>query len=285
MRILVTGTSGQIGSVIAEMLSDRHSVIGVDLTPGKLTAHIGSMIDRDFILSVTKGIDAVIHTASLHAPHLKNHSAEQFIDTNIKGTQNLLEACIENGIRRFVYTSTTSLYGHAMTSSEKAVWVTESLVPKPRDIYDVTKIAAENLCRVISKTHGLPCISLRVSRFFPEPENLMVVYRLYRGVDVRDAAAAHILALDADIDDFDVFNISAQSPFSEDEMQELLHGTPKVLRRHFPWIEKVFNQMEWKLPESIDRVYVIEKAKKYLRYRPKFNFETYLHEITSLPHQ
>jgi UDP-glucose 4-epimerase len=191
-----------------------------------------------------------------------------------------LEASIKNRIKRFIYTSTTSLYGYAMVPSKKAVWVTESLRPKPRDIYDVTKIAAENMCRLMSETHGLPCLSLRISRFFPEPVHLMVIYRLYRGVDVRDAAAAHILALEADISGYDVFNISARSPFSEDEMPELLHDAPSVIRRLYPSLEELFAQQGWKLPQSIDRVYVIEKAEKHLGYRPKYNFNEYLQELT-----
>ncbi len=280
MRILVTGTSGQIGSVIAEMLSSDHSVVGVDLTPAKHTTQVGNLSDRDFIFSVVKGINIVVHTASLHAPHIKKYSPQAFIDTNIKGTQTLLEASIKNGIRRFIYTSTTSLYGYSMVPSKKAVWVTEDLRPKPRDIYDVTKIAAENMCRVMSETHGLPCLSLRVSRFFPEPEYLMAIYRLYRGVDVRDAAAAHILAMQAKIGGYDVFNVSARSPFSEDETPELFHDAPSVLRHHFPSIDELFAQKGWELPQSIDRVYVIEKAEKLLRYRPKYNFDTYLHELT-----
>lgn len=280
MHVLVTGTSGQIGSVIAEMLSSSHSVIGIDLTPGEHTTHTGNMTDRDFIFSKTRKIDAVIHTASLHAPHLKEYPSEAFIDTNIKGTHNLLEASIENRVRRFIYTSTTSLYGYAMLSPDKAVWVTESLIPEPRDMYDVTKITAENLCRVMSLNYGLPCISLRVSRFFPEPEYLMAIYRLYRGVDVRDAAEAHILALEANINGYDVFNISAKTPFSEDETHELLHDAPSVILRHFPEADSLFIQLGWKLPESIDRVYVTKKAEMYLGYRPKFNFEAYIRERT-----
>lgn len=278
MRILVTGTSGQIGSVIASMLSSEHNVIGIDLVPGKMTTHEGDIADPDFILSVTQGIKAVIHTSSLHAPHLKEYSAEDFVRTNIKGTLNLLEASIKNSVRRFVYTSTTSLYGHAMNPSKKAVWVTEELVPEPRDIYDETKIAAENLCRSFSEKHGLPCLSLRVSRFFPEPEYLMAVYRLYRGVDVRDAAQAHILALQSEIKDYDVFNISARSPFSENETHELLYDAPAVLLRHFPSLDKLFVQRGWKLPKSIDRVYVIQKAEMHLGYRPEHNFKDYLKE-------
>ncbi|MGD8534901.1 MAG: NAD(P)-dependent oxidoreductase [Candidatus Aminicenantes bacterium] len=279
MRILVTGTSGQIGSVIASMLSSEHTVLGVDLIPGKQTTHQGDIANRDFIFSVTQDIDAVIHTSSLHAPHLKEYPAESFMKTNIDGTHNLLEASIKNKVHRFVYTSTTSLYGHAMNPAEKAVWVTEDLIPEPRDIYDETKIAAEELCRSYSEKHGLPCISLRVSRFFPEPEYLMVLYRLYRGVDVRDAAEAHILAMEIDSKGYDVFNISARSPFSENETNELLHDAPRVLLRHFPSLDKQFAQRSWKLPKSIDRVYVIHKAEEQLGYRPRYNFEDYLREL------
>lgn len=97
---------------------------------------------------------------------------------------------------------------------------------------------------------------------------------------MRDAAAAHILALEADISGYDVFNISARSPFSEDEMPELLHDAPSVIGRLFPSLEVLFAQQGWKLPQSIDRVYVIEKAEKHLGYRPKYNFNEYLQELT-----
>jgi len=272
----VTGTSGQIGSVIAFMLSSDHTVVGIDLAPGKYTTREGDITNKDFIFSATQDIDAVIHTSSLHAPHLKEYPAEAFVKTNIDGTRHLLEASIKNKVRRFVYTSTTSLYGHAMNPDEEAVWVTEDLIPQPRDIYDETKIAAEDLCRSFSEKCGLPCTSLRVSRFFPESEYLMAIYRLYRGVDVRDAAEAHILAMGADSKGYDVFNISALSPFSENETHELFHDAPRVLLRHFPSLDRQFAQRNWKLPKSIDRVYVIHKAEKQLGYRPRYNFEDYL---------
>lgn len=176
-------------------------------------------------------------------------------------------------MQRFIYTSTTSLYGQAMVSPDQAVWVTENLVPQPRDIYDVTKLAAENLCRMMAETHGLSRLSLRVSRFFPEPADLMAIYRLYRGVDVRDAAEAHLLALEAPISGFEIFNISARSPFGEAEVEELYHDAPRVIRRHFPWAEQEFARRNWVLPERIDRVYVIKQAEQQLGYQPKFNFE------------
>jgi len=263
------------------MLSENHSVRGVDLLPGKFTTHVGNITDRDFIFSVTENVEYIIHTASLHAPHLETHSKEEFIDTNIIGTLNLLEASKENGIRRFVYSSTTSLYGYAMVSPEKAVWVTEDLLPKPRDIYDVTKIAAEGLCEIYSQKYGLSCISLRVSRFFPESEYLIAIYRLYRGVDVRDATQAHILAMTAETEGYGVFNISALSLFSREETYDLFHDAPSVILRHFPDIDSIFAKKGWILPQSIDRVYSVEKAKKTLNYRPSFNFDTLIETINN----
>ena len=96
---------------------------------------------------------------------------------------------------------------------------------------------------------------------------------------MRDAAAAHILSLEVDIRGYDVFNVSARSPFSEDETPQLLHDAPSIIRRHFPSVDEVISRKGWKLPQRIDRVYVIEKAEKHLGYRPKYNFDTYLHEL------
>lgn len=269
MRILITGSSGQLGAAIAAGLPPTHSVVGVDILPGPQTTHLGSVTDRDLIFQLTKNVEAIIHTASLHARHLHQQSHTAFVETNVQGTLNLLEAAVENKVQRFVYTSTTSLYGQAMVSPEWAVWVTEKLVPQPRDIYDVTKLAAENLCQIIAAAHGLPGLSLRVSRFFPEPADLLAIYRLYRGVDVRDAAEAHRLAMEAPVRGFEVFNISARSPFTEAELAELYHDAAGVIRRYFPWAEQVFARRAWRLPERIDRVYVTKKAEQQLGYRDK----------------
>ncbi len=276
MRLLVTGTSGQLGAAVAADLSHDHEVIGVDLVAGTHTTLRGSITDRAFVFSMMEGMDAVVHTASLHAPHVPSHSRSDFVAINVQGTLNLLEAAAKHGARRFVYSSTTSLYGTAMVPQERAVWVTEALPPQPRDVYDVTKIAAEHFCAVIAKKTDLSCISLRVSRFFTEPLDKMTIYRLYRGVDVRDAATAHRLALHADVPGYDVFNISAQSPFSKDETEELLHDARAVLLRHFPSLETTFSRRGWPLPASIDRVYVIDKAARRLGYRPRFNFEAFM---------
>lgn len=282
MRILITGSSGQLGAAIAEQLSREHETIGIDIVPGEWTQQIVNISHRQALSHLTKTMDAIIHTASLHQPHIATHTQQDFVDTNVTGTLNLLEAAIGAGVQRVVYASTTSLYGSAMIPSNKAVWVTEDLPPRPRDIYDHTKITAEKLCQRFASDTGLPIICLRVSRFFAQSPELQALYRLYRGVDLRDAAAAHILAVTKQSIAFDIFNISARSPFHENDTAQLLRDAPSVLRRYIPDIEHIFSRHGWKLPSHIDRVYSIEKAERLLEYRPAYNFSEYIQALEAV---
>jgi nucleoside-diphosphate-sugar epimerase len=284
MRILLTGSSGQLGAEIARQLSAEHQVIGLDLLPGEWTTQQGSVTDRDLLFALAKDADAIIHTASLHARHLLAGASKQaFVETNISGTLHLLEAAAQYGLRRFVYTSTTSVYGLALVPTDRAVWVTEELTPRPRDIYDITKLAAEELCRHFSLAQALPCICLRTGRFFPEPPEETASYRLYRGADVRDIAAAHVLAVTNQHIYFDLFNISAHSPLQEADTPALWQDAPAVLKQRVPGIETLYATYGWALPEQIDRVYVTTRAEHVLGYHPRYNFHTYMQEIERPP--
>lgn len=273
MRVLITGSAGQLGREIGKLLAPHHEVVGLDIKNGGTTTIIGDVSDRNLIFKLVKDVDTVIHTASLHAPHVEQFSKERFVDVNIKGTLNLLEAAVKYKIKKFVYTGTTSVYGEAMIPrGGRAVWVTEDLVPNPRDIYDITKLTAEQLCRQSAREFKLPTVCLRVSRFWNEAEELKTIYRLYRGVDVRDAAAAHLLALNDTNILFDIFNISARTPFGEHETPELFADAARAITKHYPAAPKFFERRGWKLPSSIDRVYVTTKAETDLNYVPKYNF-------------
>jgi nucleoside-diphosphate-sugar epimerase len=274
MRVLVTGSSGRIGGAICARLSLRHQVVGLDLRPGPLTSAVGDICDSRLLAATCAGLDAVVHTASLHAPDLEIRSAGDFRQTNVEGTRRLLAACGEAGISRFVYTSTTSLYGHALMPGGKgAVWVTEELQPQPRDIYDETKLAAEEACAEAARG-GMSCISLRMSRCFPEHPRQIAIYRLYRGVDAADVAQAHELALASRLSGFEVFNVSARSPFALADCETLLAEARIVVLAHHPWALPEFARRGWELPESIDRVYVVDKAIAGLGYRPVHDFES-----------
>ncbi|HEY7741088.1 MAG TPA: NAD(P)-dependent oxidoreductase [Steroidobacteraceae bacterium] len=271
MKVLVTGSSGRIGGAIAARLSLRHQVSGFDLRPGPLTAVTGDLRDTTLLARELPGVDAVVHTAALHVPDLASRAAQEFREVNVDATRRLLQACGEAGVRRFVYTSTTSLYGDAMLPQGAAVWVTESLVPRPRDVYDETKLAAEEACREAAQA-GLACVALRMSRCFPEEPRLLAIYRLYRGVDAEDVAQAHELALAAPAGAFAAYNVSAPTPFREPDCTRLLEDAAAVVQERLPWAAAEFARRGWQLPDSIDRVYVVERAITALGYRPVHDF-------------
>ena len=275
MRVLVTGSSGRIGAVVAREIARTHHVIGLDRIAGPWTNVVGSIADAAVVADAVARVDAIIHTAALHAPHVGIEPDSRFVETNVHGTERLLEAALRHGLIRFVLTSSTSLYGAAMVNAGRAVWVTESLTPIARDVYDETKLAAEAACAAAARA-GLPCISLRMSRCFPEPPDLMAIYRLYRGVDATDVAEAHRLALTTELAGYHAFNISAQTPFTEDELTSLYCDAAGLIRSKYRWAEAEFARRGWTLPRSIDRVYVIEKARRMLGYAPRYNFESLL---------
>lgn len=273
MRVLITGAAGRIGMAVASRLGRDHTVKGLDLVPGPCVDHVGNILDAALLDQLCNCVDAVVHTASLHAPHVGRVDDALFRDVNVGGTAQLLDACRRHGVQRFVYTSTTSVYGDAMVPQNRAVWVTETLQPKPRDIYDETKLAAESLCARFAQDTGT-CIALRMSRCFPESHRLMAVYRLYRGVDRQDVAEAHALAVDATLSGFHIFNISAPSRFLPSDTLELYADAARTIRRHYPWAPAEFRRRNWRLPASIDRVYAIDKAVEQLGYRPRYDFAT-----------
>src|SRR6516165_4027664 len=175
MRFLVTGSSGHLGEALMRSLRDGgHEVSSLDIVPGAFTGRVGSIADRACVRAAMRGgVEAVLHAATLHKPHIATHSRQDFVDTNITGTLNLLEEAVAIGIAAFVFTSTTSAFGRTLTPSAgaPAVWVTEDVRTVPRNIYGVTKTAAEDLCELFHRRHGLACLILRTSRFFPEEDD------------------------------------------------------------------------------------------------------------------
>lgn len=174
MTILVTGSAGHLGEALKRTLrAESRWVRGIDIKPSAFTDMVGSISDRAFVRQAMSGISHVIHAATLHKPHVATHGNYDFLDTNIAGTLNLLEEAVAAGVASFVFTSTTSTFGAALTpaAGEPAAWVTEDVLPVAKNIYGVTKLAAEGLCELFARKSGLPVVILRTSRFFPENDD------------------------------------------------------------------------------------------------------------------
>ncbi|MEL6139915.1 MAG: NAD(P)-dependent oxidoreductase [Cyanobacteria bacterium J06628_6] len=303
-NILVTGSSGWLGHFLVSRLRDAgYPVIGLDVAHSSDTSIIGSIVDRPLIDQVFSDHDigAVIHCAALHKPDIARYSAKAFVDVNVTGTLNLLEAAAAAGHDRFIFTSTTSL----MISNEvraglkggakAAFWLDEEFGPiRPRNIYGVTKFAAEHLCQLFAENHAIDIAILRTARFFPEEDdtlrfpsgpNLKANEFLHRRLTVEDAAAAHVAALERiKGQGCKTFILSAPTPFSRDDAKALVTDAPGVIANYFPEAKKRYDEMGWSLPQQIDRVYDSSRSQEELGFRPKVDFSVILDAIASGMH-
>jgi UDP-glucose 4-epimerase len=270
-------------------------VVGLDVVRGEATDVVGSVAERSVVDRVFADhrIEAVIHGGALHKPDIARFSPQAFIDVNVTGTLNLLQAAAVAGHDRFVFTSTTSLMiSQAIRDDEghAAVWLDETTGPlEPRNIYGITKLAAEGLCRLYSREHGLNCAVLRTSRFFPEDddtirdihgENLKAAELLYRRLTVEDAAETHVVALEK-ISGFEVFVISAPTPFARGDVADLKTDAAGVIARYFPDAPVLFAERGWHLPKSIGRIYDSTKAERLLGFRAVTDFAALLGALRS----
>jgi len=323
-KVLVTGAAGYLGAGLCEWLeSSGFSYVGLDVISKEevhspliprcepiykmkgehkftrcgnkvYTTAVGSIVDKATVESIiSQDIDVILHTAALHKPNVSSHDAQDFIDTNITGTLNLLESAVAHKVKAFIFTSTTSLFGSANHSKpgEPAARVTEDATPVPLNVYGVTKYSAEQLCRLYHVLHSLPIIILRTSRFFPEPddlskfpitdENFKANEYLYRRVHYEDVINSHLHAIImAPRLGYDLFIISAVPPnFTSEDLVDLGKNAPLVIARYYPRYKEIYEKLGWKMFPTFDRVYFSNKCVEVLRFTPKYNFEIYLEEM------
>lgn len=194
MKIIVTGAAGFVGSHLCEkLLSDGHEVIGIDALVRDELKQIGARnaeaakahphfkLRTENLLSIDwdnalEGIDVVYHLAGI--PGVRSSWGEDFghyVVNNIGATQRLLEACKGKELKKFVFISTSSVYG------EKAGMVSEDAVPTPLSPYGVSKLTGEHLCRVYWHNEGVPVVILRYFTVYgPRQRSDMAFHRFIR---------------------------------------------------------------------------------------------------------
>ena len=268
--------------------------VGLDVLPSDFTQHVGSIVDRAQVRRCMAGVDAVVHAATLHKPHVATHRRQDFVDVNVTGTLNLLEEAAAAGVRRFVFTSTTSTFGRAASPppGEPAAWINEDVAPLPKNIYGVTKLAAENLCELFHRRGALDCIVLRTSRFFFEADdvkarreayddaNLKLNELSYRRVDLADVVDAHLCALErAPEIGFARYIVSATTPFERGDLAELNRDAAAVLARRVPAYTSVYARRGWTMLPALERVYVNARARSELGWSPRVDFVSALAQV------
>ncbi|KAJ5853194.1 hypothetical protein N7534_005737 [Penicillium rubens] len=289
-NVLVTGSAGHLGTALMLSLpSLGFKPLGIDILSSPTTTLVGSVSDRVFIASLFDSypIRHVLHTATLHKPHVCSHSKEQFISTNIVGTLILLEESsrFRAQIESFIFFSTTSTFA---LSQDSPLLGSMNLLCPSQKIYGVTKVAAEDMCALMQKQSGMPVLVLRTSRFFPEEdddedrraamvdENLKVLELAYRRCDLHDIVSASVCAMGRAKDIlWGKYIISAPPPFNNDiqTLNALNRNPAEVLRKEFPELDIVFEEKGWKHLARIDRVYDSSRAVKDLGWNPKYTFE------------
>jgi nucleoside-diphosphate-sugar epimerase len=268
-------------------------VIGLDIRPSEWTTVVGSVADPGPVREAMTGVDVVMHAATLHKPQLAFLPRQAFVDTNVSGTLTLLDAAADAGVRAFVMSSSTTVFGDALipAAAEPAAWIDESVTPVPKNVYGVTKAAAEELCQLAFRNQELACMVLRVARFFPEADdtpdahhgrsddNVKADEYASRRVALDDVVDAHLLAADrAPQLGFRRYVISASTPFQRKDLPELRTDAPAVFTRRAPLAAAVWADRGWRFPARVDRVYVNATARSELGWRPRFD----LHAIAEM---
>ncbi len=291
MRLLVTGSAGHLGEALLRRMADGpHAGVGLDVTPSDLTDVVGSITDAALVAGLADEVDGIIHTAALHKPHVGTHRRQAFVDVNVSGTLTLLEAAAARRLGAFVLTSSTSAFGRALSPPPggPAAWIDENVRPRPRNVYGVTKLAAEDLVELTARDLGLPCLVLRTSRFFPEADddpgrralgdaNLKAVEYLHRRVALEDVADAHLLAAERAADvGFHRLVVSAPSPFEPSDAGRVRYDLASLLDERVPEWAAVADTQGWTLPAGLDRVYDSRRARDVLGWRPQWDVHAVL---------
>ena len=286
-RTLVTGSSGHLGEALVRTLRERGvDVVGLDFRPSEYTNFVGSVNDPDLVREAMVGVQVVFHMAALHKPQLAFLPGKAFVDTNIGGTQTVLDAAVAANVRAFVMTSSTTVFGDALIppADRPAAWIDESVAPVPKNMYGVTKSGAEDLCQLAHRNDGLACIVLRTSRFFAEGDDMPGEYDgrsddnikaneyAYRRVALEDAVDAHLRAAErASHLGFGRYVVSATTPFTREDMANLRTDAATVFERRAPLAAAVWRERGWRFPDRLDRVYANDRARRDLGWRPRFD--------------
>lgn len=272
-NILLTGGSGLVGRTLAPMLADRWNVTHFDMTPpgDGLPLVQADLRDPHAVAATCDGMDAIVHVAALHGRAWNEAGDDKSFEVNVTGTKNILEGAIKAGVKRVVFTSSIWATGHG--PNPPYLPIDEDLPREPAELYGLTKALGENMCRYASATHGISTIVLRPGGIAPaDAYDTHNARYLSACVDVRDVAQAHKLALEApESIQHEVLVVTADSPLCQVDPDTFRKDPIHALEEVMPGAAELAKAGELELSSDLEW-YTVEKARKQLGYRPKYNF-------------
>ncbi|MDE0341735.1 MAG: NAD(P)-dependent oxidoreductase [Deltaproteobacteria bacterium] len=294
MKVAVTGSAGRLGRYVTELLSRQgYTVVPLDLAgndgskPEEPTCpNAVDLTDPEAVQRAFAGAEAVIHLARERFPYTEQGLFDPATGTwttpdvagdslrfqrNVAMTYNVLAAGASLGIRRFVIGSSLAVYGlyyPLRPALPDYLPIDEKHPRRPQDPYGLSKLAGEALCDGFAQGSGARIASLRFAGIADERVYQRLRKRredpMSRGVgsfwsyvDVRDAAAACRLALEADFESHEAFNICAPTTY-------LIMPTQALLERHLPGVRTVAFQADANYCG-----YASDKARKSLGFSPR----------------
>jgi nucleoside-diphosphate-sugar epimerase len=293
MRILITGAGGTLGTALAPELADAgHEPVLFDVRPldGPYEIVQGDIRRIGDVRTAMAGSQLVVHTAAIHGIHLGDHTAEEFFDLNLRGTFNTWEAAAEAKVGGVVFSSTMGVYGESRrpAADDEIAMVHEDLPLRPTEIYGVTKVAGEELCRYYGRRFGIPSVALRYGMFVPEPFFRYGIRLLYGGVDTGDVVGAVLAAIDAlaaGRTSWDALNVESRLPFVASDGPELRTDPLAVLDRYWPGAGELLRGRGVERLQPIQEVFSVARLEERLGFRPRCNFEDWLSELASRPEE
>lgn len=285
LKIFITGGNGVLAGALANELDNYgHTVTLLDIQPNlekDFHSVVADIRNTSDLFKVMKGHDAVVHTAALHGIHKGIYNDHDFLDVNVLGTYNVLHTAYQLGIKKFIFASSTSVYGASRSNIKgKTKYINEDTKQDPIDINDLTKVKGELLCRYFNKEYGMKCISLRIGRFY-KGEDLFDHHltKLHGGIDVLDVAIGIRLALEAKQLKNDVFCLSSKTPFTKEDMSDLINKADEVIEKYYPGTKKLFSLNNYEMPKTVHRIVDISRAETELGFNPKYNFNNFVDEL------
>jgi nucleoside-diphosphate-sugar epimerase len=301
MKVLLTGATGFVGSQVFEHLTGHGDEVRVLVRPESLASaekamhlrrrdnvevFLGQLNDADVLAKATEAVEVVYHLAAQHVK--PGARAEDLISTNVKGTETLLDACVANQVRRFVFTSSVAVY----FGSSKQVWITEDDPVKAEGTYGQTKIEAENLIRCYHRDHALEYTVLRLTQIY-RPHVPLYERRLKRilnhpwlswslvgpgiiqWVHLTDATAAVVLAGTHTEAANQTFHIAANEAVTSRQFIAIVLAAADPRWREGVVLNRFAN--EWQAPLQYD----VSKAQALLGFNPKVKLEEGIAELIS----